>query len=264
VKASLALGLGLAAVLLLAAAYLRTGNNPPPAAEGSAPTAGPSAAAQPASGLALPAQSLAQPGGWAPRSAEQLARAPQAELIDQVRQLRACHDADRCDFDESDSRAAHFAAANAMSMRLKALLPQAADPAVVALARAQLDFPNGQVQAAALALLASQRPDPALTQQVLQMLAGNHDAPLLEAALPLLAQWQAQGQPATDATLQNLLRTGPHFVGLTLSTPQSLLPFLTDANLPQYQALLRELPESRKREQLQQTLTEYQRLRAGG
>lgn len=187
---------------------------------------------------------------------------PQAQdLMAELRRLRDCHASSTCGFAQPDPRAAHFAAVQAMKTRLQQLAGRH-DEATLQLAVEFLQVADGHVQSAALALLAAQAPRADHSAAVIAMLAGNHDAVLLQQALPLLARWRAAGlTQGLDDTLIALLHTGSHQVGLALSS--ELLPLLNREALPRYQALLAQLPEGRKREQLAAALTEFQRLQHG-
>lgn len=259
----------LAALALLWGGYLLSLRPPAaPGPEAPAPTTAAQAAAHevppempPPVTEAMASAPLATepPARWPVQPLPDQARRPSAELRTELLALRDCHAQDRCGFPQPDSRAAHFAAVQAMAVRLRAL---AGRPEAPAIALELLGVPDGHVQSAALALIAAAPPQGDHAAAVVAMLRDNHDAVLLREALPLLARWRRQGlSQGQDDMLYELLHTGAHQIGLALSA--ELLPFLTPQNLARYQQLHTSLPEGRKREQLGQQIHEFLRLQSG-
>jgi len=192
------------------------------------------------------------------------ASASPEQLRTELGQWRACLAAGNCPGPETDSRAMHFRAVAEMAARLKAL-NERADPATrQALAREYIGFPDGHVQAAALALAASTPPDAQTAQATLAALKATHDAELYRQAFAVLAQWQRAGLGSgMDDVFTHTLRQGGLHAGQAVA--ENLLPFLNDQNVSHYQALAAQLPEgSARRLALQQVVQEYGRLRTGG
>lgn len=232
--------------------------------------------AEPAGGVtvaASPSPALPQPVGEpGPVTAEPAASGgapPPALSIGQLapvpalRLLKSCYFADSCGFPQTDNLSSHFAASKAIAERL-ALLSANGDVAQSgALAREFLVFPDGHVQAAALALAARLPPDSGTVNTAVTALRDSYDEQLFRQALPVLQQWQQLGlNSGFDDMLAETLHTGGVHAAQVVA--ENLRPFLNDSNLGRFESVLQALQPGAREAALRQSLRDYRLLRAGG
>lgn len=208
-----------------------------------------------------------------PASAEPLASSgaapPPALSIGQLapvpalRLLKSCYFADSCGFPQTDNLSSHFAASKAIADRL-ALLSTNGDVAQSgALAREFLAFPDGHVQAAALALAARLPPDSGTVNAAVSALSDSYDEQLFRQALPVLQQWQQLGMSSGfDDMLATTLHTGGVHAAQVVA--ENLRPFLNDGNIGRFESVLKTLQPGAREAALRQSLRDYRLLSAGG
>jgi hypothetical protein len=131
------------------------------------------------------------------------------------------------------------------------------------LARELLGFPDGHVQAAALALAAKLPPAAETVAAAVSALGQSYDAVLLEKAYPVLRQWQQLGLTAGyDDMLVGLVHTGGWQAAQSVA--ENLGPFLNAGNVARFEQVARELPPGARQQALLRSLRDYELLRRGG
>lgn len=180
-----------------------------------------------------------------------------------LKALKSCYYADSCGFPRGDGLDAHFAASKAITERLEAL-PAVGDSAQLgALAREFLSFPDGHVQAAALALAARLPPDASTVSSTVSALGDSYDAQLFRQALPVLQQWQQLGMSSGfDDMLASTLHTGGVHAAQVVA--ENLLPFINDGNVGRFETVLQQLQPGARQAALRRSLRDYRLLRSGG
>jgi len=190
---------------------------------------------------------------------QQQALPPAAALL----ALKRCYLADRCGGTPSEGLETHFAVSKAISERLTALPANGDVAEQAALAREFLAFPDGHVQAAALALAARLPQDTATVNATVTALADSYDQLLFRKALPVLQQWQAVGlSSGYDDMLATTLQTGGIHAAQVVA--ENLLPFVNDANIGRYEALAQGMQPGARATALRQSLRDYRLLKTGG
>jgi hypothetical protein len=186
-----------------------------------------------------------------------------------LRALKQCYYADNCGFGGADSRAgleAHFKASQAIALQLKALSgagSEMGEREQAALAREFLGFPDGHVQAEALALAARLPPDPSTVNAAVAALADSYDSVLFKKAFPVLQQWQSQGmRSGYDEMLVSVVHTGGWHAAQAVA--ENLAPFLNEANVAQFEAVAAQLEPGARQTALRQSIRDYRLLRSGG
>lgn len=187
------------------------------------------------------------------------------ELRRQLDALAQCDQTQSCPVDHRDPYASEYRRAQAMAALLDQLRQNAAtaDPTTLRdTAWTYLNWPDGHVQSAALALLSALPPVPENVPALTQALQDSFDAPLMRQALAELARYPAQADALTPFFME-MLRTGSLFAGQEVA--KGLLPFLTPGNVASYQQLLPTLdPQSAKARDLKAVLAEYGRQQEHG
>lgn len=214
-----------------------------------------------------PPQAPQPPGEPASRSAG--TGLPPAQTIGQMspvaalQALQRCYFADSCGFPQTDNLSSHFAASKAIAERL-ALLPATGDVAQSgALAREFLAFPDGHVQAAALALAARLPPDSGTVNAAVSALRESYDEQLFRQALPVLKQWQQLGlNSGFDDMLAVTLHTGGVHAAQVVA--ENLLPFINESNVGRFESVLQGLQPGAREAALRRSLRDYRLLSAGG
>ncbi|MEH0166415.1 hypothetical protein ABT392_03315 [Paucibacter sp. JuS9] len=223
------------------------------ASPGSATAVMPSAAA--ALDAASAAASAAAPG--------QLAVAGTMPAAAALRLLKQCYYADNCGLAGSEGLDAHFAASRAIVAQLKALPAQASTAEQAQLVREFLAFPDGHVQAEALAMAARLPPDAATVQAAVAALRESYDSVLFQKAFPVLQQWQRQGlSVGYEDMLAEVLHTGGWHAAQAVA--ENLTPFLTDSNFARFEALRGQLAEGARKAALTRSLADYRLQQTGG
>lgn len=211
-------------------------------------------------GAEEPAAAPAQPAVVAAAAPPQLrGLAPSAAL----KALKSCYFADTCGLAGPEGLEAHFAASRAIVEQLKALPAQASVAEQASLAREFLAFPDGHVQAEALAMAARLPPDLSTVNAAVTALRESFDSVLFKQALPVLQQWQQQGMSSGyDDMLLTTVHTGGWHAAQTVA--EGLTPFLHEANVARFEAVAKQLEPGARRNALQQSLRNYYLQRSGG
>lgn len=214
-----------------------------------------SAAASATAEAASQAASDAGPG--------QLAAAGAMPAPAALKALKQCYFTDTCGLASNEGLESHFAASRAIVAQLKALPAQATTAEQAKLVQEFLAFPDGHVQAEALALAARLPPDAATVQAAVAALRESYDSVLFRQAFPILQQWQQQGLNAGyEDMLAEVLHTGGWHAAQAVA--ENLTPFLTDSNLARFEALRGQLAEGARKAALTRSLADYRLQRTGG
>lgn len=214
-------------------------------------------AAGPAASMPMPAASLPQPEAAA---AAALAAQPPAQAL---RALLQCHAANSCRVRSHEGLDGHFEVVAAVLQQLDRLAAQGHVAEQAAWARELLAFPDGHVQAAALALAARLPPSAETVAAAVKALGHSYDAVLLGKAYPVLRQWQQLGLTAGyDEMFLGLVHTGGWQAAQSVA--ENLGPFLNAGNVGRFEQIARELPPGARQQALLRTLRDYQLQQAGG
>lgn len=225
------------------------------------------ASAVPAQALAL-AQAAAEAAsaaasGASAATAGQLAASGVLPAVAALKALKQCYYADNCGLAGPEGLEAHFAASRAIVAQLKALPREASPAEQAALAREFLAFPEGHVQAEALALAARLPPDAATVNAAVAALRESYDSVLFRQAFPILQQWQQQGLSAGyEDMLAEVLYTGGWHAAQAVA--ENLTPFLNDSNLARFEAVRGQLADGARKNALSHSLAQYRLQRSGG
>lgn len=218
-----------------------------------------------ASAVALAAVEAASDAasGASTSTAGQLAAAGALPAPAALKALKQCYYADNCGLAGPEGLEAHFAASRAIVARLKALPAEASPAEQAALAREFLAFPDGHVQAEALALAARLPPDAATVNATVAALRESYDSVLFRKAFPILQQWQQQGLSAGyEDMLAEVLYTGGWHAAQAVA--ENLTPFLNDSNLARFEAVRAQLADGARKNALSHSLAQYRLQRSGG
>ena len=222
------------------------GATPAPAARAAGPVSAP-AAALPAS---LPP----------PEAAAALAAQPPAQAL---RALVQCHAANSCRVRSQEGLDGHFEVVAAVLQQLERLAAQGSPAEQAAWARELLAFPDGHVQAAALALAARLPPSAETTAAAVAALGRTYDAVLLGKAYPVLQQWQQLGLTSGyDDMFIGLVHTGGWQAAQSVA--EHIGPFLNDGNVARFEQVARQLPPGARQQALLRSLRDHQLQRQGG
>lgn len=193
----------------------------------------------------------------------QLAAAGRMPAPAALKALKQCYYSDTCGLASSEGLESHFATSRAIVAQLKALPAQATAAEQARLVQEFLSFPDGHVQAEALALAARLPPDAATVQAAVAALRESYDSVLFRQAFPILQQWQQQGMSAGyEDMLAEVLHTGGWHAAQAVA--ENLTPFLTDSNLARFEALRSQLAEGARKAALTRSLADYRLQRTGG
>ena len=258
-KTSTVATLGAIAAALAGALWLNAQPTAVPVAPGATPVTSPTGASATATALAEAAASQAGSAS----SPAQLAAVGALPAVAALRALKKCYYADNCGLAGSEGLDAHFAASRAIVAQLKALPAQAAAAEQAQLAREFMAFPDGHVQAEALALAARLPAEAATVQAAVAMLRESYDSVLFRQAFPLLQQWQQQGlSVGYEDMLAEVLHTGGWHAAQAVA--ENLTPFLSDSNLARFEAVRGQLAEGARKTALGRSLADYRLQRSGG
>jgi hypothetical protein len=206
----------------------------------------------PAPAASLPLAGPAQPAT--------LAAVPPAQAL---RALQQCHAADSCRLTRGEGMDEHFAVVGLLRQQLDRLAAQGSPAEQAAWARELLAFPDGHVQAAALALAAKLPPSPETTAAAVAALAKTYDAVLLGKAYPVLQQWQQLGLSAGyDDMFIGLVHTGGWQAAQSVA--EHIGPFLNAGNVGRFEQVARQLPPGARQQALLRSLRDHELQRRGG
>lgn len=203
-----------------------------------------------------------------PASLPQLPAAAAAALAAQppaqaLRALVQCHAANSCRVSSQQGLDGHFEVVGAVLQQFERLAAQGSPAEQAAWARELLAFPDGHVQAAALALAARLPPSAETTAAAVGALAKTYDAVLLAKAYPVLLQWQQLGLSAGyDEMFLGLVHTGGWQAAQSVA--EHIGPFLNDGNVARFEQVARQLPPGARQQALLRSLRDHQLQRQGG
>ena len=235
----------------------------------------PAVVAQPAGqnpSAALPAPAASLPAWMASVALPELAPAAGASSpaalaaaapAQALRALMQCHAANRCRVSSHEGLDGHFEVVAAVLQQLDRLAAQGSAAEQTAWARELLAFPDGHVQAAALALAARLPPSAETVAAAVGALGKTYDAVLLAKAYPVLRQWQQLGLTAGyDEMFLGLVHTGGWQAAQSVA--ENLGPFLNAGNVGRFEQVARQLQPGARQQALLRTLRDYQLQQAGG
>lgn len=227
-------------------------------ASGALPLAGPALAAVASTASAASAnEGLAAAGEPAP---------PPAATATPTQALRAivrCHAADSCHFTRGEGLDEHFEVAARLVQQLERLGAEGSPAEQAAWARELLAFPEGHVQAAALALAAKLPPSAETVAAAVSALGKSYDAVLLRQAYPVLKQWQQVGlNSGYDDMFVNLVHTGGWQAAQSVA--ENVGPFLNAGNVGRFEQVARQLQPGARQQALLKSLRDYQLQLQGG
>jgi hypothetical protein len=264
-KAALALATAAAVAAVLWWATADRGGDTVPAPSAAAPVAplalpaGASAGASAAAGQPAAPASDALPLTEPVRPAALAALAPAQAL----RTLQQCHAGDSCRLTRGEGMDEHFEVVRLLLQQLERLAAQGSPAEQAAWARELLAFPDGHVQAAALALAAKLPPSAETAAAAVATLGKSYDAVLLGKAYPVLQQWQQLGLSAGyDDMFIGLVHTGGWQAAQSVA--ENIGPFLNAGNVGRFEQVARQLPPGARQQALLRSLRDYELQRRGG
>ncbi len=229
---------------------------PRPASPGQPARATALASAPPLMAASAPAATVAAE----PAAVASLGSAPPAEAL---RTLLRCHAADNCRLTRGAGLDEHFEVVGLLLQQLDRLAAQGSPAEQAAWARELLAFPDGHVQAAALALAARLPPSAETTAAAVTALARTYDAVLLAQAYPVLRQWQQLGLSAGyDDMFVGLVHTGGWQAAQSVA--ENIGPFLNAGNVARFEQVARQLQPGARQQALLRSLRDYELQRRGG
>lgn len=258
-------GLSLAAALLALALTWWVWRGPEAAAPGPGTTPGTTPGV---ASLALPvpasaaASSTGRPaaGPVEPVPAAALAGATPAQAL---RTLTQCYAANSCQLTRGEGLDEHFAVVGLLLKQLERLAAQGSPAEQAAWARELLAFPDGHVQAAALALAARLPPSADTVAAAVSALGKTYDAVLLGKAYPVLQQWQQLGLGSGyDDMFLGLVHTGGWQAAQSVA--DNIRPFLNAGNVGRFEQVARELQPGARQQSLLRALRDYRLQQQGG
>lgn len=215
------------------------------------PSAGPGSA---------PATAAASSPTTEPVGAAAAIAAPPAQAL---RALVQCHAANSCRVSSREGLDEHFEIVAALTQQLDRLAAQGSPAEQAAWARELLGFPDGHVQAAALALAARLPPSAETASAAVAALGKTYDAVLLGKAYPVLQQWQQLGLTSGyDDMFVGLVHTGGWQAAQ--SAAENVGPFLNAGNVGRFEQVARQLQPGARQQALLRSLRDYQLQRQGG
>lgn len=231
----------------------------------------PAVAASQARSAGLPAS--ASPLGWAqspeaspaaapvePAAVAAITTAPPAQAL---RTLTQCYAANSCRLSRGEGLDEHFEVVGLLLQQLDRLAAQGNANEQAAWARELLAFPDGHVQAAALALAARLPPSAETAAAAVAALGKSYDAVLLGKAYPVLQQWQQLGMSGGyDDMFIGLVHTGGWQAAQSVA--ENVGPFLNAGNVGRFEQVARQLQPGARQQALLRTLRDYQLQRQGG
>ncbi|KQV50705.1 hypothetical protein ASC95_15250 [Pelomonas sp. Root1217] len=230
-------------------------------AVGRSPAASPSPAASvPPGALLSPALSPAATATVEPAGVAALTTAPPAQAL---RTLVRCHATDSCRLTRGEGMDEHFEVVRLLLEQLDRLATHGSPAEQAAWSRELLAFPDGHVQAAALALAARLPPSAETAAAAVSALSRSYDAVLLAKAYPVLQQWQQLGlSSGYDDMFVGLVHTGGWQAAQSVA--ENVGPFLNAGNVGRFEQVARQLPPGARQQALLRSLRDYQLQHAGG
>lgn len=231
-----------------------------------APGAASPVAALPLPAPALPASAAGLPVGAAsavpvtPAAVASLGSTPPAQAL---RTLTQCYAANSCRLTRGEGLDEHFEVVGLLLQQLERLAAQGSPAEQAAWARELLAFPDGHVQAAALALAARLPPSADTVAAAVSALGKTYDAVLLAKAYPVLQQWQQLGlSSGYDDMFLGLVHTGGWQAAQSVA--DNIRPFLNAGNVGRFEQVARQLQPGARQQALARALRDYQLQQQGG
>lgn len=189
-----------------------------------------------------------------------LASLPPAQAL---RALQQCYAANTCRVSSRDGMDEHFEVVAALLQQLERLAAQGSTAEQVAAVRELLGFPDGHVQAAALALAARLPPSAETVSAAVAALGKSYDAVLLAKAYPVLRQWQQLGlSSGYDDMFVGLVHTGGWQAAQSVA--ENVGPFLNAGNVGRFEQVARQLQPGARQQALLRALRDYRLQQSGG
>ncbi|MFT7776260.1 hypothetical protein [Roseateles sp.] len=189
-----------------------------------------------------------------------LAAVPPAQAL---RALQQCYAANACRVSSREGMDEHFEVVVGVLQQLERLAAQGSTAEQVAAVRELLAFPDGHVQAAALALAAKLPPSAETVSAAVAALGKSYDAVLLNKAYPVLQQWQQLGlSSGYDDMFAGLVHTGGWQAAQSVA--ENVGPFLNAGNVSRFEQVARQLPPGARQQALLRTLRDYRLQQSGG
>lgn len=255
--------LAAAATAALGAAWLLWGGEAPmepPALAASRAVGAAPAPVLPASASAAGGPSAAAAPAVAPAAVASLNQATPAQAL---HTLTRCYAADSCRLTRGEGLDEHFEVVGLLLQQLDRLAAQGSPAEQAAWARELLGFPDGHVQAAALALAARLPPASETVAAAVSALSRTYDAVLLAKAYPVLQQWQQLGlNSGYDDLFVGLVHTGGWQAAQSVA--ENIRPFLNAGNVARFEQVARQLPPGARQQALARSLRDYQLQQQGG
>jgi hypothetical protein len=251
-----ALALAAAAALATALWWALRGDAPAVAAV-------PAARVAAAPALPAPAAPVASAADAAPAEPPAPAALAAAAPAQALRALVQCHAANSCRVSSREGLDEHFEVVGAVLQQLERLRADGSPAEQAAWARELLAFPDGHVQAAALALAAKLPPSAETVAAAVKALGQTYDAVLLAQAYPVLQQWQQLGLSAGyDEMFLGLVHTGGWQAAQSVA--EHVGPFLNAGNVPRFEQVARQLQPGARQQALLRSLRDHELQRRGG
>lgn len=252
-----------AAAAALGTAWLLADSTPPAptALAASSPSLAPVLqGAAPASDIALPPAASPASAAVLPAAVAALGQATPAQAL---RTLVQCYAADSCRLTRGEGLDEHFEVVGLLLQQLERLAAQGNSAEQAAWARELLAFPDGHVQAAALALAARLPPTTETVAAAVTALTKTYDAVLLAKAYPVLQQWQQLGlNSGYDDMFVGLVHTGGWQAAQSVA--ENIRPFLNAGNVTRFEQVALQLPPGARQQALARALRDYQLQQQGG
>ena len=228
------------------------------AMSGTAAASSPAAASMGSASAASTAAAVADVSAELP--APPRADAPPAQAL---RALLRCHAADSCRFSRGEGLDEHFEVASRLVQQLERLGAEGNASEQAAWARELMSYPDGHVQAAALALAARLPPSPETVNAAVSALGKSYDAVLLRQAYPVLRQWQQVGLTSGyDDMFVGLVHTGGWQAAQSVA--ENIGPFLNAGNVGRFEQVARQLQPGARQQALLKSLSDYRLQQQGG
>lgn len=177
--------------------------------------------------------------------------------------LTRCHAANSCRLTRGEGMDEHFEVVRLLLEQLDRLAAHGSAAEQAVWARELLAFPDGHVQAAALALAARLPPSAETVAAAVAALGKSYDAVLLGKAYAVLRQWQQLGlSSGYDDMFVGLVHTGGWQAAQSVA--ENVGPFLNAGNVARFEQVARELQPGARQQALLRSLRDYQLQRQGG
>lgn len=224
---------------------------PPPAPRSLQPVVAASASPTAAPVVANPVEAAA---------VASLSIAPPSQAL---RTLTQCYAANACRLTRGEGMEEHFEVVRLLLEQLDRLVAYGSPAEQAAWARELLAFPDGHVQAAALALAAKLPPSAETAAAAVSALGKTYDAVLLGKAYPVLQRWQQLGLGSGfDDMFLGLVHTGGWQAAQSVA--DNIRPFLNAGNVGRFEQVAGQLQPGARQQSLQRALRDYQLQRQGG